>query len=52
MDQNEELEQIKAQLVKEQRLRFESERDLFFTFALIFSLGFFAGTAVLWITSP
>ena len=45
---NAEIEQIKQQLIKEQRLRFESERDQVFTFALIFSLGFFAGAGLVW----
>ena len=48
---NAEIEQIKQQLIKEQRLRFESERDQVFTFALIFSLGFFAGVGVLWLST-
>ena len=47
---NAEIEQIKRQLIKEQRLRFESERDQVFTFALIFSLGFFAGAGAVWLT--
>lgn len=47
---NAEIEQIKQQLIKEQRLRFESERDQMFTFALIFSLGFFAGAGALWLS--
>ena len=45
---NDEIEQLKAQLVSEQRQRFEDERDQVFTFALIFSLGFFAGVGVMW----
>ncbi len=45
---NGEIEQLKAQLVNEQRQRFEDERDQVFTFALIFSLGFFAGVGVMW----
>lgn len=49
-DMNAEIEQIKRQLIKEQRLRFESERDQAFTFALIFSLGFFAGAGTIWLT--
>ena len=47
---NAEIEQIKQQLIKEQRLRFESERDQVFTFALIFSLGFFVGAGAVWLT--
>ncbi len=45
---NAEIEQLKAQLVNEQRQRFEDERDQVFTFALIFSLGFFVGVGVMW----
>ena len=45
---NDEIEQLKAQLVSEQRQRFEDERDQVFTFALIFSLGFFTGVGVMW----
>lgn len=45
---NGEIEQLKAQLVNEQRQRFEDERDQVFTFALIFSLGFFTGVGVMW----
>jgi hypothetical protein len=45
---NEEIEQLKAQLVSEQRQRFEDERDQAFTFVLIFSLGFFAGVGAMW----
>lgn len=45
---NAEIEQLKAQLVSEQRQRFEDERDQVFTFALIFSLGFFAGVGAMW----
>ena len=45
---NAEIEQLRAQLVNEQRQRFEGERDQVFTFALIFSLGFFAGVGVMW----
>jgi hypothetical protein len=45
---NGEIEQLKAQLVSEQRQRFEDERDQVFTFALIFSLGFFTGVGVMW----
>lgn len=48
---NAEIEQIKRQLIKEQRLRFESERDQVFTFALIFSLGFFTGAGAVWLTT-
>lgn len=45
---NEEIEQLKAQLVSEQRQRLEGERDQLFTFTLIFSLGFFAGLGAMW----
>lgn len=48
---NAELEQIKDQLIKEQRRRFEAERDQAFSFALIFSLGFFAGAGALWFST-
>jgi hypothetical protein len=43
-----EIEQIKQQLIREQRLRFEAERDQAFTFVLLFALGFFAGVGVTW----
>ena len=43
-----ELEQIKQQLIREQRLRFEAERDQAFTFVLLFAFGFFAGVGVTW----
>jgi uncharacterized membrane protein len=46
---NDEIEQLKAQLVNEQRKRFEEERDQMFTFVFIFSLGFFAGVGALWL---
>ena len=43
-----EIEQIKQQLIREQRLRFEAERDQAFTFVLLFALGFFSGVGVTW----
>ena len=45
---NAEIEQLRAQLVNEQRQRFEGERDQVFTFALIFAFGFFTGVGVMW----
>ena len=45
---NDEIEQLKEQLVSEQRQRFEDERDQVFTFALIFAFGFFTGVGVMW----
>ena len=43
-----ELERIKAQLLEEQRLRWEAERDQPSTFLLWFSLGFFTGVGAVW----
>jgi len=43
-----ELERIKAQLIEEQRLRWEAERDQPSTFLLWFSLGFFVGVGAVW----
>jgi hypothetical protein len=45
---NAEIEQLRAQLVQQQRQRFEDERDQVFTFALIFAFGFFTGVGVMW----
>ena len=43
-----ELERLKAQLLEEQRLRWEAERDQPSAFMLWFALGFFAGVGITW----
>jgi hypothetical protein len=46
---NDEIEQLKAQIVNIQRQRFEDEHDQKFSFAIAFSIGFLMGIAMMFV---